>query len=83
MTLILPLDVNVLKNIKMHFFVAPTTKLPKFHLIKHMFNFLKVLNSWRNNLVVKIKDPQSRGPQDRSEVYQLSIWNSWEPNGKK
>ena len=32
-----------------------------YNVIKHMFSFLKALNSWSNDLVVKEKDSQSQG----------------------
>ena len=32
-----------------------------YNVIKHMFSFLKALNSWSNDLVVKVKDSQSQG----------------------
>ena len=57
-------------------------RLSKFHLIRHMFiilkalNFLKVFNSWSNELVVKVLDSQSRGPRFKTTGWlqgQLSL----------
>ena len=50
-------------------------KLAKFHLIRYTFKFLKVLNflknlnSWSNDLVVKVLDSQYRGPR-----FKLTGW---------
>ena len=78
MILILPLDMSMLK---IHYYAISCSfhnrKLSKSLLIRHLFNFLKalnflkVLNSRSNELMVKILDSQSRGPQFKTTGWLL------------
>ena len=57
-----------------------------YNVIKHMFSFLKALNSWSNLRVLGSKP--LGGTRVNSvfhpfEVGQLITWDSWELDGKK
>ena len=55
-------------------------KLSKSRLIRHLLNFLKALNSWSNDLVVKVLDSQSRGPRFKTTGWlqdQLGLSSFW------
>ena len=81
MSLILPLDILCQKDINMHFFLQlPQQKAVKSRLIRHLLNFLKALNSWSNDLVVKVLDSQSRGPRFKTTGWlqdQLGLSSFW------